>query len=117
MQDKEAAAAMGVPTGSILMLSFIIGTVLAMTGGTLVSIVLPFQPAFALPYAIISFVITVVGGLGRPVGALVGGILVGLLESFTGTYISQAYTPITVSVLLIAFLLVRPAGLFGKEAH
>ncbi len=117
MQDNEAAAAMGIPTGSILLLCFIIGTVLAMMAGTLVSIVLPFQPAFALQYTITSFVITVVGGLGRPAGALVGGLLVGILESFTGTYISQAYTPITVSVLLIGFLLVRPAGLFGYSTR
>lgn len=117
MQDSEAAAAMGIPTGSILLLCFIIGTVLAMMAGTLVSIVLPFQPAFALQYTITSFVITVVGGLGRPAGALVGGLLVGILESFTGTYISQAYTPITVSVLLIGFLLVRPAGLFGYSTR
>lgn len=117
MQDNEAAAAMGVPTHAILLLAFIIGTVLAMVAGTLVSIVLPFQPTFALQYAIVSFVITVVGGLGRPVGALVGGLLVGILESFTGTYISQAYTPITVSVLLIVFLLFRPAGLFGQSSH
>ena len=117
MQDSEAAAAMGIPTGSILLLCFIIGTVLAMMAGTLVSIVLPFQPAFALQYTISSFVITVVGGLGRPAGALVGGLLVGILESFTGTFISQAYTPITVSVLLIGFLLVRPAGLFGYSTR
>lgn len=117
MQDSEAAAAMGIPTGSILLLSFIIGTVLAMMAGTLVSIVLPFQSAFALQYTITSFVITVVGGLGRPAGALVGGLLVGILESFTGTFISQAYTPITVSVLLIGFLLVRPAGLFGYSTR
>ncbi len=117
MQDNEAAAAMGIPTGSILLLCFIIGTVLAMMAGTLVSIVLPFQPAFALQYTITSFVITVVGGLGRPAGALVGGLLVGILESFTGTFISQAYTPITVSILLIGFLLVRPAGLFGYSTR
>lgn len=117
MQDSEAAAAMGVPTGQILMLCFVIGSTLALTGGALVSVVLPFEPSFALPYAIVAFVITVVGGLGRPLGALLGGLLVGLLESFTGTYVSQAYTPVTVSVLLIAFLLVRPAGLFGHPAR
>jgi len=117
MQDSEAAAAMGIPTGSILLLCFIIGTVLAMMAGTLVSIVLPFQPAFALQYTITSFVITVVGGLGRPAGALVGGLLVGILESFTGTFISQAYTPVSVSGLLIGFLLVRPAGLFGYSTR
>lgn len=117
MQDSEAAAAMGVPTGRILMLCFVIGSTLALTGGALVSVVLPFEPSFALPYAIVAFVITVVGGLGRPLGALLGGLLVGVLESFTGTYVSQAYTPVTVSVLLIAFLLVRPAGLFGHPAR
>jgi branched-chain amino acid transport system permease protein len=48
---------------------------------------------------------------------MLGGLIVGLVESFTGIFISQAYTPAMVSLLLIAFLLVRPAGLFGKAAR
>ncbi len=114
MQNQEAAAAMGVPINRILLLAFIMGTVLAMMAGTLASIVLPFEPPYALTYGIISFVIVVVGGLGRPLGALLGGFLVGILENITGSYISQAYTPMTVSVLLILFLIFRPAGLFGR---
>jgi branched-chain amino acid transport system permease protein len=114
MQDGEAAAAMGVNTGAILRLSFIIGTILATMAGNLISLVLPFSPASAVQYAITSFVIVVVGGLGRPTGALLGGLLVGLVESFTGTFLSQAYSPAAVSVLLIVFLLLRPGGLFGR---
>ena len=49
--------------------------------------------------------------------AMLGGLIVGLVESFTGIFISQAYTPAMVSLLLIAFLLVRPAGLFGRAAR
>ena len=117
MQDAEAAAAMGVNTGAILRLSFIIGTILATVAGNLICLVLPFAPANALQYAIMSFVIVVVGGLGRPLGALLGGLMVGLVESFTGTFISQAYTPAAVSFLLIVFLLLRPGGLFGQAAR
>jgi branched-subunit amino acid ABC-type transport system permease component len=117
MQDPEAAAAMGVNTGTILLLCFVIGTVLATVAGNLVSLVLPFSPANALQYGIISFVVVVVGGLGRPLGALLGGLLVGLVESFTGTFLSQAYSPAAVSILLIVFLLLRPGGLFGHAAR
>lgn len=117
MQDAEAAAALGVNTGRILLLSFIIGTTFAILSGALISVVLPFEPASALPLGITGFVVVVVGGLGRPLGAMVGGALVGLVESFTGTFISQAYAPATVSFLLILFLLVRPTGLFGTTVR
>lgn len=117
MQDGEAAAAMGVNRGAILLLSFVIGTILATVAGNLISLVLPFAPANGLQYAIISFVIVVVGGLGRPLGALLGGLMVGLVESFTGSFLSQAYAPAAVSFLLIVFLLLRPGGLFGQAAR
>lgn len=117
MQDAEAAAALGVNTGRILLLCFAIGTVFATLAGALISVVLPFEPASALPLAITAFVVVVVGGLGRPLGAMLGGVLVGLVESFTGTFISQALAPATVSFLLIVFLVVRPAGLFGATAR
>jgi branched-chain amino acid transport system permease protein len=113
MQDAEAAAVMGVNIPRILLLAFVVGTILAVLAGALVSVVLPFEPATALPLGITAFVVVVVGGLGRPLGAMLGGVLVGMVESFTGTFISQAYAPATVSFLLILFLLVRPAGLFG----
>lgn len=117
MQDAEAAAALGVNTGRILLLSFVIGTIFATMAGALISVVLPFEPASALPLGITAFVVVVVGGLGRPLGSMLGGVLVGTVESFTGTFISQAYAPATVSFLLILFLLLRPAGLFGTTVR
>ena len=117
MQDAEAAASLGVNTGRILLLSFIIGTTFAILSGALISVVLPFEPASGVSLGITGFVVVVVGGLGRPLGAMLGGALVGMVESFTGTFISQAYAPATVSFLLILFLLVRPAGLFGTTVR
>jgi branched-subunit amino acid ABC-type transport system permease component len=114
MQDSEAAAALGIDTQGVLTTAFAVGTVLAMVAGVLVSVALSFSPANGVQFSVTSFVICVVGGLGRPLGALIGGLIVGLVESFTGTFITQAYTPAMVSLLLIAFLLVRPAGLFGR---
>ena len=117
MQDSEAAAALGIDTQRVLTTAFAVGTVLAMVAGVLVSVALSFAPANGVQFSVTSFVICVVGGLGRPLGAMLGGLLVGLIESFTGTFITQAYTPATVSLLLIGFLLVRPAGLFGRAAR
>ncbi|HYB73972.1 MAG TPA: branched-chain amino acid ABC transporter permease [Candidatus Sulfotelmatobacter sp.] len=114
MQDREASAAMGVDTQRILLLCFGVGTALAVVAGTLLAMVRPFAPQSAVSYAVIGFVVVVAGGLGNPFGALLGGLLVGLVESATGTYISQTYTPVVVSCLLVGFLLLRPAGLFGR---
>ena len=113
MQDAEAAAALGIDTQRVLTTAFAVGTMLAMVAGVLVSVALSFSPANGVQFAVTSFVICVVGGLGRPLGAMMGGIIVGLVESFTGVFITQAYTPAMVSLLLIGFLLVRPVGLFG----
>jgi branched-subunit amino acid ABC-type transport system permease component len=117
MQDSEAAAALGIDTQRVLTTAFAVGTVLAMVAGVLVSVALSFSPANGVQFTVTSFVICVVGGLGRPLGAMLGGLIVGLVESFTGIFISQAYTPAMVSLLLIAFLLVRPAGFFGNVAR
>ena len=117
MQDREAAAAMGVDTERILLLCFGVGTALAVVAGTLLAMVRPFAPQSAVSYAVIGFVIVVAGGLGNPFGALVGGLLVGLVESACGTYLSQAYTPVVVSLLLVSFLIVRPNGLFGRAVR
>jgi len=113
MQDAEAAAALGIDTQRVLTTAFAVGTMLAMVAGVLVSVALSFSPANGVQFSVTSFVICVVGGLGRPLGAMMGGIIVGLVESFTGVFITQAYTPAMVSLLLIGFLLVRPVGLFG----
>jgi branched-subunit amino acid ABC-type transport system permease component len=117
MQDREAAAAMGVDTQRILLLCFAVGTALAVVAGTLLAMVRPFAPQSAVSYAVIGFVVVVTGGLGNPWGALAGGLLVGLVESACGTYWSQTYTPVVVSCLLVSFLLLRPNGLFGRAVR
>lgn len=117
MQDAEAAGALGIDTQRVLTTAFAVGTMLAMVAGVLVSVALSFSPANGVQFSVTSFVICVVGGLGRPLGAMLGGLIVGLVESFTGVFITQAYTPAMVSLLLIGFLLVRPQGLFGRTAR
>jgi branched-subunit amino acid ABC-type transport system permease component len=117
MQDAEAAGALGIDTQRVLTTAFAVGTMLAMVAGVLVSVALSFSPANGVQFSVTSFVICVVGGLGRPLGAMLGGLIVGLVESFTGVFITQAYTPAMVSLLLIGFLLLRPQGLFGRPAR
>jgi branched-chain amino acid transport system permease protein len=117
MQDAEAAGALGIDTQRVLTTAFAVGTMLAMVAGVLVSVALSFSPANGVQFSVTSFVICVVGGLGRPLGAMLGGLIVGLVESFTGVFVTQAYTPAMVSLLLIGFLLARPQGLFGRAAR
>src|SRR5439155_942352 len=78
--DRAAAELMGIDSRRMLALAFGIGTSLAMVSGALLSTLFPFNPLSGTGYEVKSFVIVVLGGLGNPTGALVGGIVIGLLE-------------------------------------
>ena len=67
-------------------------------------------------YGLKAFTAAVVGGIGSIQGAMLGGLLVGVLETFAGGYAGGQWDDITVFVILIAFLLVRPTGLLGARA-
>src|SRR5439155_926295 len=67
-------------------------------------------------YELKSFVIVVLGGLGNPTGALVGGLVIGLLEGVLTVFIPVAWVPVVEYVIFVAVLLLRPAGLLGARA-
>ena len=92
------------------------GTSLAMTSGALLSTLFSFTPLSGATYEVKSFVIVVLGGLGNPTGALVGGIVLGLLEGVSTVFIPVSWVPVLEYVIFIAILLVRPTGLLGARA-
>ena len=100
----------------MLALAFGIGTSLAMVSGALLSTLFPFNPLSGTGYEVKSFVIVVLGGLGNPTGALLGGIVIGLLEGVTTVFIPVSWVPVLEYVIFILILLVRPAGLLGARA-
>ena len=115
--NRAAAELMGIDSRRMLALSFGIGTSLAMVSGALLATIFPFSPIVGGGYEVKSFVIVVLGGLGNPTGALVGGIVIGLLEGVSaGTgLVPVSWVPVFEYVIFIAILLVRPAGLLGSR--
>jgi branched-subunit amino acid ABC-type transport system permease component len=113
--NRAAAELMGIPTSRVLALSFGLGTMLAAIAGGLIATFFPFTILAGSRYELKSFVICVLGGLGNPLGALIGGLLLGALEGVIPTFIETSWVPVLEFVLFVLILLVRPTGLLGSE--
>jgi len=113
--NRMAAELMGIPSARVLALSFGLGTMLAAIAGGLVATFFPFTILSGGTYELKSFVIGVLGGLGNPLGALVGGLLLGTLEGVIPFFMETTWVPVIEFVLFVVILLVRPTGLFGGE--
>ena len=105
---------MGVDVGKVSTIVFATaGGLAALAGALLSNMISPSPDVGAFP-AIKSYVIIVLGGLGSPLGALVGGLLLGVIESLGAIYISFSYRDTYGLALLVLILLLRPNGLFGE---
>lgn len=113
--NRDAAELMGVPSTQILALSFGLGTMLAALSGALIATFFPFTILAGGTYELKSFVIGVLGGLGNPIGALYGGLVLGVLEGIIPTFMETTWVPVVEFVLFVLILLVRPTGLFGAK--
>lgn len=113
--DRAAAELVGVPSTQVLALSFGLGTMLAALSGALIASFFPFTILAGTGYEIKSFVIGVLGGLGNPIGALFGGLILGLLEGIIPAFLETTWVPVIEFVLFIVILLIRPSGLLGAK--
>jgi len=113
--NVEGARIVGIDIGRIYMITFAISAAMAGAAGSLISTIYSFSPFLGTPYLSWSFVIVVLGGLGSIYGAIVGGILLGLIESFSVLTFGPGYQVAIGFVILVIFLVVRPQGLFGKK--
>ncbi|WP_233120873.1 branched-chain amino acid ABC transporter permease [Chlorobium sp. KB01] len=114
-QNREAAQLMGINVAKMSAIAFGIGTALAATAGALIAPTYYIHPLAGHSFLLKSFTICVLGGLGSVVGAGVGGIIIGVVESMAATYISTDWKDVVVFVLFLTVLLFRPQGLFGKK--
>jgi branched-subunit amino acid ABC-type transport system permease component len=114
--NRAAAELMGIPTSWILALAFGLGTMLAAISGGLIATFFPFTILAGGSYELKSFVICVLGGLGHPLGALIGGLLLGALEGIIPAFMETSWVPVVEFVLFVLILLVRPQGLLGSES-
>jgi branched-subunit amino acid ABC-type transport system permease component len=113
--NRSAAELMGIPSSRVLALSFGLGTMLAAFAGGLIATFFPFTILSGGTYELKSFVIGVLGGLGNPIGALAGGLVLGLLEGLIPVFTSATWVPVFEFGLFVLILLIRPSGLFGAK--
>lgn len=114
--NREAAELMGISSTSVLAVAFGIGIALAVASGALVSTLFPFTILSGAVYQLKSFVVTVLAGLGKPLGALAAGVLLGLLEGVVTPFIAASWIPLIEFSLFVVVLVAFPRGIFGKVA-
>lgn len=115
--DKDAAALMGINVNSIISVTFAMGSAMAGAGGVLVGILYSrIDPFMGIMPGLKAFVAAVLGGIGVIPGAFVGGIIMGLAETFTKAYVSTKLSDAIAFSILIVILIAKPSGLLGRKA-
>ena len=115
--DLQAASLMGINVNRIIMITFVIGSVLAGAGGVLYATAYPqIDPVMGYIPGLKAFVAAVLGGIGSIPGAMTGGIILGIAETLTKGYLNSQFADAISYAILIIILLVKPSGLFGRKA-
>jgi len=113
-QDAEAARMMGVEVDRIILMAFFLGSALAGAGGLIFGLYYNFT-SFIIGFTagLRAFTAAVLGGIGNVPGAMVGGVLIGLIEAMGGQFIATAWTDVIIFSILVLVLVFKRAGLFG----
>jgi branched-chain amino acid transport system permease protein len=113
--DPEAGRMLGIRTTAMITLSFAVGGLIAAFGGAFFAPVSTPTSTIATPLSINGFVAAVIGGLDHPFGAVVGGLIVGVVQSFLTAYTSSMIAEISTFAILIVILVFRPQGIFAEK--
>jgi branched-chain amino acid transport system permease protein len=117
-QNKDAASLMGVNINRVISATFALGSALGGAAGVLVGMYYnAFYPMMGFTAGIKAFIATVFGGLTSVPGAVLGGLILGVVENLGVAYISSGYRDLIAFVILILVLLLKPSGLFGRDAQ
>lgn len=116
-QDPMAAQLVGVRTANVYAATFAMGTVIASLAGMLLGSIYSAQVAIGGLVSMKAFVVVILGGMGSFAGAILGGVLLGIVEALWGGYVATGWVDIIGFALVILTLLFRPYGLFSKRAE
>ncbi len=114
-QDKETARLLGVPINLMIAITFIYSTVLGGIAGILVAPIIFVTTGMGVMISLKAFAACIVGGFGSITGAIIGGLTIGIIETFGAAYISPVYRDAFAFILLILVLLLKPQGIFGEK--
>jgi len=114
-QDTEIARVQGMRINRLYPLAFAIGTGLAAAAGAVIGPLFQLNPWMGIMPQVKAFIVVILGGIGSIPGAFLGGLILGVAESFVSTYASKAIADMLGFVLVIGILLFRPSGLFGHS--
>jgi branched-subunit amino acid ABC-type transport system permease component len=113
--NREAAELVAIPTTQVLALAFGLGVALAAVSGMLIGTLFPFTVLSGDSYQLKSFVVTILGGLGNPTGALFGGIALGLIEGIATPFMPVSWTLVIEFAIFVAVLIAFPRGILLKR--
>ena len=114
IQDRQAARLMGINVERTYLLTFALGSALAGVAGALLAPIYTLSPYIGGNFILAAFAVVVLGGLGSVPGAYIGGLIVGLIESFSGYYVDPALKQAIWFVIFVAVLIIKPSGLMGQ---
>ena len=114
-QDKDMARLLGIPVTLMIIITFVYSAALGGLAGVLVSPILFVSIGLGSAIALKAFAATIIGGFGDIAGAIVGGLIIGVIESFAAYYISVPYKDAYAFIFLFLVLLFRPQGIFGEK--
>lgn len=116
-QDKDMARLLGIRVAIMIALTFVYSSMLGAVAGVLVGPVFSVTKEMGGMLGLKAFCSTIIGGFGSVPGAIVGGLLLGVIEVFSSFYISSSYRDAFAFIILIAILLLRPQGFFGEKVR
>jgi branched-chain amino acid transport system permease protein len=114
-QDKESAAIVGININRVYAINFALGSGLAALAGALLGTLFVVYPNMGLIAVVKAFLIVIMGGMGNFLGAIFGGLLLGVVESMAAGFISSSYKDLFGLLIVMILLVVRPYGLFGRK--
>ncbi len=114
-QDKDTARLLGVRAGTMIAITFAYSAVLGAVAGILIGPIFTVNKDFGGPLALKAFSASIVGGFGSVPGAIVGGLLLGLVEIFAAAFLAPEYRDAYSFIVMILVLLLRPQGIFGER--